>query len=172
MKLTVNCRSYEVDVQPESVTVGSASFKTSVLRDNGTITVRVGGRPYKVAVKDENTVMVDGRPFTVQVTGNGRNNGHARPQRTASSRTNGVAQPAKAAVTCPEPGSVHAPMPGTVLAVRVHEGEQVCAGSVLLILEAMKMQNEIKAPAAGTVKRILVEAGQTVASGQVLVLVE
>ncbi|MEX2546174.1 MAG: biotin/lipoyl-containing protein, partial [Chloroflexota bacterium] len=65
--------------------------------------------------------------------------------------------------------SVTAPMPGTVLQVRVSEGEEVEAGQVLVLLEAMKMENAVPAPGPGVVSRVLVEAGQQVRRGETLV---
>ena len=58
--------------------------------------------------------------------------------------------------------SVDAPMPGKIIEVKVAVGQAVKAGDTLLILEAMKMQNEIAAPADGTVKAVNVSAGQSV----------
>ena len=81
------------------------------------------------------------------------------------------AAPAKAAVSAGAgEASVNAPMPGKIVSVSVSEGQQVNAGDVLLILEAMKMQNEITADAAGTVKAINVNAGQSVKNGDSLVI--
>ena len=60
------------------------------------------------------------------------------------------------------PGLVRAPMPGLVLRVEVEAGQQVAAGGGLVVLEAMKMENEIRASGAGTVKAVLVEVGQAV----------
>jgi len=62
-------------------------------------------------------------------------------------------------------GVVKALMPGRVVRVLVAKGESVRKGAGLLILEAMKMENEIQAPVDGTVDEILVEAGQTIESG-------
>ncbi len=62
-----------------------------------------------------------------------------------------------------------AAMPGTVLAVRVAEGETVEAGQVLLILEAMKMENAVTSPARAVVRRVLVSAGQQVQRGEPLI---
>lgn len=66
-------------------------------------------------------------------------------------------------------GRVRSVMPGIVREVRVGEGDAVVAGQTLLILEAMKMQNEIRADADGTVKSVHVAAGNAVAKGDALV---
>ncbi len=66
---------------------------------------------------------------------------------------------------------VVAPMPGKVVRLLVNQGDTVEAGQGLLVVEAMKMQNEIRAPKSGSVERLLVTAGQAVNSGQVLVVV-
>ncbi|CAM3500594.1 ATP-binding protein [Nocardioides zeicaulis] len=68
-------------------------------------------------------------------------------------------------------GSLLAPMPGTVVAVRVEPGATVSAGDPVLVLEAMKMQHTVTAPHDGTVTRIDVEPGVQVASGEVLAVV-
>ena len=65
-----------------------------------------------------------------------------------------------------------APMPGRVILVEVAVGAQVAPGDGLIVLEAMKMENEFRATAAGTVKEIRVQAGQTVNPGDVLVVIE
>ena len=64
------------------------------------------------------------------------------------------------------------PMQGTVLAVNVAEGDQVPAGQLICIVEAMKMENEIHAHRAGTVRQLSVAAGEPVATGQVICVVE
>ena len=63
------------------------------------------------------------------------------------------------------------PMQGTVLAVEVGEGDEVKAGQVVCVVEAMKMENEITSPRAGTVSGLSVEPGQAVTTGQVICLV-
>jgi biotin carboxyl carrier protein len=65
-----------------------------------------------------------------------------------------------------------APMPGRVVLVEVTVGQAVQPGDGLVILEAMKMENEFKATAAGTVKEVRVESGQTVNPGDVLLVIE
>ncbi len=67
---------------------------------------------------------------------------------------------------------VTAPMPGTLVAINVQEGQAVEAGQVLVVLEAMKMENEIKAGHSGTIRQIAVKAGDSVNGGDVLVVLE
>ena len=68
------------------------------------------------------------------------------------------------------PAEIRAIIPGRVAAVRVVAGDAVEAGRTLLIVEAMKMQNELRAPRAGTVERVAVGEGQTIENGDVLVV--
>ena len=65
---------------------------------------------------------------------------------------------------------VNAPMPGTILDVKVSQGASVKKGDILVILEAMKMENEILAPQDGTVAQVNVSKGASVNSGDVLVV--
>ncbi len=66
---------------------------------------------------------------------------------------------------------VLAPMPGKVLRVLVKAGEKVEANQGILVVEAMKMQNEIRSPKTGTIERLLISEGQTVNAGEVLAIV-
>jgi biotin carboxyl carrier protein len=75
-----------------------------------------------------------------------------------------------AAAAGPKP--VRAPMPGLIVRIEVEEGATVKAGQGIVIVEAMKMENELKAESAGIVKRIHVAAGQVVEKGHVLVELE
>lgn len=72
-----------------------------------------------------------------------------------------------------ESGEFHlkSPMPGMVVSIPVEEGQQIEKGDVMLILESMKMQNELKAPRAGTVGRIRVKMGESVEQRQTLLSV-
>ena len=77
--------------------------------------------------------------------------------------------PAPAAPAAPAGGEkITAPMPGTILAVNVTSGSAVTKGDVLMILEAMKMENEIMAPCDGTVTSVSVTKGAAVESGTLL----
>lgn len=76
---------------------------------------------------------------------------------------------APAAVAAGTP--VTSPLPGNVLAVKVSVGDAVKAGQVLMLIEAMKMENEVVAPADGVVKQIVVNKGATVATGDTLLVI-
>ena len=65
-----------------------------------------------------------------------------------------------------------APMPGKIIRVLIQTGEKVEAGQGLLVVEAMKMQNEIRSPKSGTVERLLVKEGQPVNAGEVLAWID
>ena len=70
------------------------------------------------------------------------------------------------------PRKLTAPMPGKIVCVLVMQGDEVEAGSGVLVMEAMKMQNEIKSPKKGTIQEILVSEGAAVNAGDVLAIVE
>lgn len=91
-----------------------------------------------------------------------------------------AAAPAPAAAAAPAPAAapaavagtpVTAPLPGNVLEVKVKPGESVKAGQLLVLIEAMKMENEVFAPADGVVKQILAQKGALVATGDTLLVI-
>ncbi|EFR30806.1 biotin/lipoyl-containing protein [Eremococcus coleocola] len=98
----------------------------------------------------------------------------AKPQPSRSLRPSQPLKPASPAKRPKDPeasGSevISAPMPGTVLSLQVKMGDQVEAGKVLLVLEAMKMENEIVAPQAGKVVEIHTSQGLAVNTGDLLI---
>ena len=70
------------------------------------------------------------------------------------------------------PRKLTAPMPGKIVRVLVSEGAEIEAGAGVLVVEAMKMQNELKSPKKGTIQKILVSEGAAVNAGDVLAIVE
>lgn len=113
------------------------------------------------------TITVNGTPYNVTVEDA---NGSAAPVAAAPASAPAPA-PAAAPAAPASAGSVSvdAPMPGNILDIKVSNGASVKAGDVLLILEAMKMENEIVAPQDGTVASVNVNKGDTVEAGQTLV---
>ena len=95
--------------------------------------------------------------------------GSAAPAASAVSAPKAVAAPKAAAPAGPQGAvKINAPMPGKILAVKASAGQSIKKGDVLLILEAMKMENEVVAPQDGTVASVNVAEGAMVESGDVL----
>ncbi|RPI10882.1 MAG: biotin/lipoyl-binding protein [Zetaproteobacteria bacterium] len=125
-------------------------------------------------------VTVDGQSYEVtveEVKGAGPAPARpASPPAPAASVAAPTAAPARppASVTTVRGGdrTVPAPMPGKILAVKVVAGDTVARGDVLMILEAMKMENDILAPMEGAVKSVHVQAGDTVNTGDVLLVMQ
>ena len=115
--------------------------------------VRVNGEEYQVQVEE----IFTGEKKTVAT---GAQSGNPGP---ATAAKNNVAAKAGG------PGRVLAPLPGTVIKVLVAPGDRVEAGQLLLLLEAMKMQNEILSPAAGIVAQVAIKAGEQVGKDALLV---
>ncbi len=122
------------------------------------------------------TITVNGTAYEVEVEELG---GVAAPKAAAPKAAAPAAAPAPKAAPAPAPAAkpvaagaatVNAPMPGKVLDVKCKAGDAVKAGDVLLILEAMKMQNEIMAPSDGTISDVRVAAGTTVNTGDVMIV--
>ena len=70
------------------------------------------------------------------------------------------------------PKKLSAPMPGKVVRILLHQGDEVDAGTGVLVVEAMKMQNEVKSPKKGTIQKVLVSEGAAVNAGDILAIVE
>jgi len=122
--------------------------------------VTLNGRTYEVEVEAGKAMLLDEYEAIVPA---------AAPVAAPVAAPAPVAVPPAAAA--PVAGeAVTAPMPGNILKVNVTAGQAVKEGDVLVVLEAMKMENEILAPKACTVKQVLVSKGATVDTGATLVV--
>jgi biotin carboxyl carrier protein len=140
-----------------------------IARDGDVVKVEIGGETYAAKVTDAGVVIGD-RTFKIDLQERAvLVDGREVPFRVADFQAAGAPGahegPARAAKVKP-------PMPGKIVSIHAHEGDQVKAGQLLLVLEAMKMQNEIVAPSPGTVKKLHVKPGQTVEAKDVLVELE
>jgi biotin carboxyl carrier protein len=116
----------------------------------------------------------DGRNFAVASQRLGRNHWRVSlGQRHFEVRLHDPLERAEAVAAAAHAGpqEVRAPIPGRVVSVAVAEGEEVHVGQPLLVLEAMKMENQLRAEGAGRIERVLVSPGATVEGGQILVVV-
>lgn len=160
---TVNGTDYDIDIDDAAAALGD---RTPATLDpaNGTPirTLRIGDRVIPVVVharggKGRVTLDIAGHRYDVE----------ALDERTRTIRemTARSAPPAG-------PAPVVAPMPGLVVRVSVAAGDAVAAGQGVLVMEAMKMENELRAAAAGTVKAVKVTPGTAVEKGTVLIELE
>lgn len=134
--------------------------------------ITVNGKSYDVEVEEIGGA-VSAAPRTVSTP--------AAPVAAPAPVSKPAAAPASAPAEAPKKENkpapaggvkVNAPMPGTILDVRVTEGQTVKKGQVLTILEAMKMENEIMAPQDGVVTSVQVSKGASVNTGELLIVLE
>jgi len=119
---------------------------------------------YGYASFEVDVTPVPGDEFEVLINGDCHKFSLMNEQRRAMIRAGGKGAAGKAMVT--------SPMPGKVVKLLVTEGEEVQAGQGVVVVEAMKMENELKSALAGKVKEIFVKEGEVVESGAKLLLVE
>lgn len=147
----------------------------------------INQKEYRVAVDEINAnfaqVQVNGQEFRVDLKQLGLGKlfpaatpvAESRPAAApAAPAVSGIA-PAPAALSAPVSGAgeasslVKAPLPGLIIDVMVREGEKVKAGQNIVVMEAMKMENQIQATTDGTVKKIFIKKGDNVAEGNAMV---
>jgi pyruvate carboxylase subunit B len=158
--VTVGGREIAVDVDGEQVTVDGVTHHAQM--------TAVPGTPVRV-------LMLDGRSLALPMRAAGRGqwevtrHGERWEIEVIDERTRHIRSLTGAGAAKGGAGVLKAPMPGLVVRVPVEPGQSVAAGAGVVVLEAMKMENELKAPAAAVVKAVHVKPGQAVEKGAVLV---
>ena len=153
--------------------LGAERHWLRVAPDGDAVAVVIAGRSHRVEVTerigDRIAGFADGRPFVARVT---PRDGGAVVRRQCLRFDFGEDTGAEHHASAEHEGHFRAPMPGHVLDLRVAVGDPVTAGSVLMVLEAMKMEHSLVAPWDGTVKSVAVKAGDRVEEGADLVILE
>jgi len=158
--VTVAGREIEVEVDGERVTVAGRTVPATLGRVAGTPLrqLSLGGRPETLVMQPSGrgqwAVGMRGERWEVEVVD--ERTRHIRALTGGADRQRGA-------------GALRAPMPGLVVRVLVEPGQAVSRGGGIVVLEAMKMENELKAAADGTVKAVRIGTGEPVEKGQVLV---
>ncbi len=149
----------EAGVAQYRVGIGDREFVVDAHRvESNTWSIILDGKVYEVDLvvnDDDIEVFINGDLYPLKVV---------NEQKKALSRAKEAAEGGKQLIT--------APMPGKVVKVLVEEGEEVGANQGLIVIEAMKMENEFKARAKGKVKEIFVSEGDVVEGGDKLILIE
>ena len=160
--VNIDGKSYRLELEREDARWscrldGREMEVDAVLVRPDVLSLRIGNRAYEVKcerVGGDLHLWVGSRRFAAEV----------RDPRSLRNRSR--------AVDDHGPRKLTAPMPGKIVRVMVTEGSVVEAGAGVLVVEAMKMQNEIKSPKKGTIRKILVSQGAAVNAGDVLAIVE
>ena len=160
----VNGERVEVDVSPEGARVNSADVPAHLGDLEGTPVrlVTIGDEVHRVVVRRGDS---RGR-YTLSL------DGHRYEVEAVDERTHAIRELSGAAAVPAGPAPLKAPMPGLVIRVNVAIGDTVAAGQGLVVIEAMKMENELRCVAGGRVKSIRAVVGQAVEKGEVLVEIE
>ncbi len=146
--------------------------------------LKINGHKYSVQVNDLNEesklakVVLNGVAYEVEIDGISTIHPKVKPQVARSTQyatnvTPVLVETTPVAASHTGAGqAVRSPLPGTIVNINVAVGSKVAHGDTLMILEAMKMENNIDADVAGVVKEISVQKGATVMEGQILLVIE
>lgn len=157
-------KTYEVATNKEELTLNGEAFSWDLLQlQNNSYHIIQNNKTYQVEVlkADYQT-----KTFTIQV------NGHQYTVNSEDKMDLLLKRLGMDNINQNKVNDVKAPMPGLILNVKVAEGDEVKKGDILMILEAMKMENALKSPADGKVKAIKVKQGQNVEKNQLLIVFE
>jgi biotin carboxyl carrier protein len=170
---------YHVVLDPGAAGADASPVVVDVVETaGGRLEARVAGRPVSadlVGLRGEASVRADGRMFEVTIDGALPNVQARAGGRRWAARVEDERGPWAERAASGRPGAAHtdavvrSPMPGRVVRVLVQPGDAVEAGRGVVVLEAMKMENEVRAPASGVVAQVHVAAGAAVEAGVPLV---
>ncbi|UCF11837.1 MAG: biotin/lipoyl-binding protein [Thermoplasmatales archaeon] len=169
-ELLIDGKSYNVEIdigEVITIEVEGKTFKAKTKKNDNGMSVGIGKKEFLVRF-EESHISIDGRKHNIEV----RNLRRGRPSwynKTDESEDVKVGKPVHK-VPGGE-GIIHPPMPGRVISIKVKKGDSVKTGSPIIVLEAMKMQNEIISNINGVVREIRVSEGDLVESGDVLVII-
>jgi biotin carboxyl carrier protein len=159
--IKVDNKEFKVDLKQEGkdfkVYLDGKEMKVEVAYEQGAqLTLIVDDKPFNIVLELDDQILVNDEAYSIEILDE---------------------QIQKLIKTSPKEFitkelAIKVPMPGLIIEVSVKQGDTVKAGQGLLIVEAMKMQNEMNAPRDGIVKKILVQKGQIVNSGDTLVIIE
>ena len=164
MKLLIGDQEFDVQPGGEAVNVAGTDYAVRIVRSGNIATVYVNEKPFAIQITrqapDDGPIklLVDAKEYEVEVKG--ATAARARPKAAARRQATGAA------------GAVTAQMTGRIIRVDVKPGDEVKEGDILLIIEAMKMENEIAAPMSGKIKDVAVAPGGRVSEGDLLVQFE
>ena len=158
---TIGDKTYTIDINQDGEVVIDGVKRSLDLRsidDDGLYSLLLDNRSFEALVEEgdgEYRVLINGVLYYAQV---------------ADERAKRLAEAAGAFTPTGGEVNIKSPMPGLIVAVPVVEGQKVSKGQVVVVLESMKMENELKAPREGTVSSIKVQPRQAVEQNQVLVV--
>jgi biotin carboxyl carrier protein len=157
-------------------TIDGRSLRVEVRGQHGRYSVRVDGRSFEVDYLEAGrfvSLLVDGRSHDLGLTRTATGYRVWFPAGACDVQLAAAARGAAASRRVAHgPARIQAPMPGKIVRLLASPGEQVRAGQGLVVIEAMKMENELRAPRAGTLREVKVCEGQAVETGALLALVD
>ena len=162
----VNGRRYAVDVARRNgaflVSVDGRQREVDVKEVGGVLSLLIGTKSYEISI-DGSTVHVEGIPVQVGI-------GSPRPSWGKAGASPSIALGTSRGAGGPQ--QISAPMPGKIVKLLVKPGDRVEPRQGLVVVEAMKMENELRARAAGTVAEVRAVEGTTVEAGAILMILE
>lgn len=159
--VTLGGRTFEIDLGPDGPLVDGRRVDAEL--------AAVAGTPVRHLRLDGRSLLVHAVPGSAPGEWRLRLNGDTFSVEVLDERRRAIQAMTAGASRVRGPSPIRAPMPGLVVRVDVEPGQSVQPGQGLVIVEAMKMENELRAEAAGVVARVLATAGQAVEKGTVLV---